>query len=198
MRIRSLLMRILILLAVAMLSGCSGNESADSTRQEDYGNRRGGQPSKFDMENVPGRFPSPAALTDDGQSIAPVRACVSISGPNVAASLSVVDCGSKEHTYTVVQRVITPDQCGDADRPFYGTKPGTGEWTACLDLAWDSEYCINIMNPDVTKVSCDDHNAQNRYRAVKIIPNSVTTRACPDNGYAHPLRRFTVCTQRVA
>lgn len=194
----SLLMRVWILLAVAMLSGCAGGTSSDNARRVDHGEQHGQESARPNLDSVPGQFPSPSALTNDGQSIAPVRACVNVSGPNVAASLTVVDCGSREHTYTVVQRVVTPDQCGDADRPFYGTKPAGGEWTACLDLAWDNEYCINIRNPDVTKVLCDDPSAENKYRAVKVIPNSFTTRGCAENGYAHPVRRFTICTERVS
>ncbi|MGV0586818.1 hypothetical protein ABQE45_24055 [Mycobacteroides chelonae] len=120
--------------------------------------------------------------------------CVNLSGEPVNASLAVVDCGSDRHTYRVVQRVNIPQECGDTDRSFYHNSKTTGQYTACLDLAWDKSSCINLGQP-VAKVACTDTNASQRIRPMKVILNTTSLGGCPSGGYKHPQRRFTVCTE---
>jgi hypothetical protein len=174
----------IILGAITLLaSGCSqGHEETPSRK------------STPDFGNIPGQFPVPATLTENGSQTAPVGACVNVSGPPRDATLTIVGCGTRENTYRVIRRVVTPDQCQDADRPFYSNTSNDGEWTACLDLAWDNNYCINISK-QVTKVACDDPSAKDKYKAVKIVISTVTKRDCGEDGYAHPVRQFTICTE---
>jgi hypothetical protein len=97
-------------------------------------------------------------------------------------------------TYRVIQRVVTPDQCvADADRPFY-YRDAHAQWTACLDLNWDSTYCINL-DAVVTKVACDDPAATRKLKPISVRPDTTTVDGCPHTGYPHPVRRFTICTE---
>lgn len=153
------------------------------------------QQDSTDFSSIPGQFPSPASLTANGEREAPVGGCVNLSGPGVNAVLTLVDCGSGQYTYRIVQRVNRSRECGDADRSYYRNSKNTGQYTACLDLAWDKGACLNLGNP-VTKVACDDLKAPEKYKPIKVVVNTSTVDACPNGGYAHPQRRFTVCTQR--
>lgn len=147
-----------------------------------------------DFANIPGQFPTPPTLTNIGQAEAPVGACVNLSGPAVKAVLTIVDCGSMQNTYRVVQRVNTPKECSDTDRPYYHNSSAAGQFTACLDLAWDSSSCISLGQP-VTKVACSDTAAPNRIKPVKVLLDTTGLDGCPNGGYKHPQRRFTVCTE---
>lgn len=184
---------LLVLLTASVLgsAGCAGSDEPSATtpskaRQE-----------STDFSTIPGQFPAPASLTANGQAEAPVGGCVNLSGPLVNASLTVVDCGSPQHTYRIVQRVNTPNECGDVDRAVYNNSKATGQYTACLDLAWDASSCISLGQP-VAKVACDDTAAQKRIKPVKVILDTTTLEGCVDGGYKHPQRRFTVCTQALS
>lgn len=153
------------------------------------------QQDSTDFSSIPGQFPSPASLTANGEREAPVGGCVNLSGPAVNAVLTIVDCGSQQYTYRIVQRVNRSRECGDADHSYYRNSKESGQYTACLDLAWDKGACLNLGRP-VTKVSCDDPSAREKYKPIKVVVNTTVVDACPNGGYAHPQRRFTVCTQR--
>lgn len=144
--------------------------------------------------DLPGQFPQPATLTDSGSADAPVGGCVNVAGSSTRASLTVADCASPMATYRVIQRVLTPDQCvADADRPFY-YRDSQAQWTACLDLNWDSTYCINLDSV-VTKVACDDPAATHKLKPISVQPDTTTLDGCPHTGYPHPARHFTICTE---
>lgn len=147
-----------------------------------------------EFTNIPGQFPTPGSLTANGQAEAPVGGCVNLGGELVNASLTVVDCGSMQNTYRIIKRVNVPQECGDTDRSYYHNSKATGQYTACLDLAWDSSSCIGLGQP-VTKVACTDTAVPNRVKPVKVILNTTSLDGCPDGGYKHPQRRFTVCTE---
>ncbi len=147
--------------------------------------------SSFDQ--IEGEYPARVPGVPGAQS-APVGACVSLVGPQTNPSLKVVDCGSPENGYRVIQRVSTPDQCvQDADQRFY-TNPEEGQWTACLDYAWSGKDCLSIGDMTAVRTACDG-TAPHREMPVRLVVNTTTTADCPDGGFAHPVRRFTVCTQ---
>ncbi|WP_155939140.1 MULTISPECIES: hypothetical protein [unclassified Mycobacteroides] len=133
-------------------------------------------------------------MTANGQAEAPVGGCVNLDGELVNSSLTIVDCGSTKNTYRVIKRVNVPQECGDTDRSFYHNSKATGQYTACLDLAWDSSLCIGLGQP-VTKVACADTAVPKRIKSVKVIMNTTSLDGCPGGGYQHPQRRFTVCTE---
>lgn len=150
---------------------------------------------QIDYAHISGRYPQPATTTTAGQSLAPVEGCVNVEGADEQTHLTVVDCAAP-HAYIVVQRVTRPSECvADADR-FLHMKTGDQEWTACLDLAWDAARCISL-GLLVTSVDCDNTTAINRYKPVNLLLNAVDVAGCPNGGYRHPVRRFTICTQLV-
>ncbi|AWG57203.1 hypothetical protein D2E51_04350 [Mycobacteroides abscessus] len=152
--------------------------------------------TSVDFSNIHGQYPQPATLTDQGQEFAPVGGCVDLGGPQVRATISVVDCGSSRSTYRVVQRVNMPNECiGDSDRRLYQNSKAEGQWTACLDLNWDSTSCISIGAEVVKKVGCDDKGTSRKFKPVKVIHGSTALDGCRSGGYTHPIRRFTICTQ---
>ncbi|WP_109559279.1 LppU/SCO3897 family protein [Mycobacteroides saopaulense] len=171
---------------VLAVAGCAGPTETPSSSP--------GHRESTDFANIPGQFPTPGSLTANGQVQAPVGGCVNVSGPLVNASLTVVDCGSDKHTYRVVQRVNIPQECGDADHSVYANSAATGQYTACLDLAWEASSCISLGQP-VTKVACTEANAPKRIKPLKIILDTTTLDGCAEGGYKHPQRRFTICTE---
>lgn len=180
---------------VAILtSGCSSTAPAGETTTTNGPTK----PSEeLNLTDIPGQFPQPPTLTDAGESLAPVHSCVNVGGSANHAELTIVDCGSSKHTYWVVRRVVTPDQCRDTDRPFYNNTVEGGEWTACLDLAWDNSHCMDIRKFDVFKVDCNAESKHRKLKPIKIITDTVTTTDCPGIGFPHPVRRFTICAEIV-
>lgn len=173
----------LVLCVIGVVAaGCAGETSEPSSVES--GN----------FSEIPGQFPTPAVLTANGQAEAPVGGCVNLSGPLVNASLKVVDCGSEQHTYRIIRRVNVPRECGDTDRSVYSNSRATGQYTACLDLAWDASSCLSLGVP-VTKVACSDVSAPKKIKPLKVILDTITLEGCADGGYVHQQRRFTVCTQ---
>ncbi len=151
-------------------------------------------PSPGAFKEISGQFPQPATLTDSGAADAPVGGCVQVSGTPTRAVLNVAACTSPHATYRVIQRVRTPEQCvTDKDHPVY-YHDENAQWTACLDLNWDSTYCINLGQV-VSKVACDDPNAHNKIKPSHLLTDTTTVEGCPQGGYAHPTRRFTICTE---
>ncbi|SKZ39338.1 Putative liporotein LppU [Mycobacteroides abscessus subsp. massiliense] len=185
-----------ILIAACALAFTAGCEQSASPPVSTIAATAATSPStSTDFANIPGQFPSPATLTPNGQSEAPVGGCVNVSGTPSHAELTLVDCGSAQHTYRIVRRVNTPRECGDADRPYYYNSKATGQFTACLDLAWDRQSCLSIADPDVKRVSCTDSNASNKIKPVNVLLHTTTLDNCPHGGYPHPLRGFTICTE---
>lgn len=179
---------VVVLMIIA--SGCATNRGNPATGVE-----LTQMPNRADFSMIAGQFPIPATTTRRGEKDAPVRACVNIAGTPARADLALVDCSSDLATYRVIQRVRTPSECiADADRPFYFSD-GRDEWTACLDLNWDNARCISIDGV-VSRVACDEPNLHNIIRPTELILNTATVDGCADGGYAHPIRRFTVCTQQ--
>lgn len=148
----------------------------------------------LDFAHIPGQMPAqPPGVP--GAAVAPVGACVSLTGRSTSASLKIVDCESPSNGYTVVQRVATPEQCvRDVDQKFYMNLE-EGQFTACLDYAWGPDDCLSIAKLTASRAACDDKSIANREKPVGVILNSVSARDCPSGGFPHPERRFTICTE---
>lgn len=109
--------------------------------------------------------------------------------------MKIVDCGSPTNGYKVVQRVATPEQCArDVDQKFY-MNLDEGQFTACLDYAWEPNDCLSIGKLTAVRAACDDKTIANREKPVGIILDSTSADDCPSGGFPHPQRRFTICTQ---
>ncbi len=146
------------------------------------------------LNSIPGRMPG-GTENPVGRDAAPVGGCVNLSGEKINASIKTVPCGSADNNYIVIQRVNFPTDCiADADRRYYHNGK-QGEFTACLDLAWSAESCISIDSPKVLRTPCDDSSAPNRYRPLKVVLNTDNVDSCPDKGFPHAVRKFTVCTE---
>ncbi|MDR3659469.1 MAG: hypothetical protein P4L86_03470 [Mycobacterium sp.] len=147
------------------------------------------------FDQIPRQYP-PQAAGIPGAAIAPVGACVSFDGPSTNATLKVVDCGSPTNGYKVIQRVSTPDQCPkDVDQKFY-MNPAEGQFTACLDYAWSAKDCLSIGKVTAVRVACNDAGAPDRQKPLNVVLDSINASDCPETGFPHPVRRFTVCAER--
>ncbi|WP_444308616.1 LppU/SCO3897 family protein [Mycobacteroides abscessus] len=178
------------LVAILVLATCCSNhEVEDATRPQST------SPSQVNFDQIPGQFP-PQEPGIPGASIAPVGACVSFEGPSNNATLKVVDCGSPSNGHKVIQRVITPDQCpADVAQKFY-MNPDEGQFTACLDYAWNANDCLSIGKVTAVRAACDDTSKPNREKPLKVILNTTTNAGCgPTGGFPHAVRKFTVCTE---
>ncbi|WP_433993876.1 LppU/SCO3897 family protein [Mycolicibacterium porcinum] len=107
--------------------------------------------SDSDFARIPGQLPAqPPGVP--GAAMAPVGACVSLTGRSTSASLKLVDCSSPSNGYMVVQRVATPEQCvRDVDQKFYMNLE-EGQFTACLDYAWRADDCLSIAKLAASRV----------------------------------------------
>lgn len=147
-------------------------------------------------QDIPGQIPKSAIENLKGQDYAPVGACVKLSGVERKSNFSLVDCSSSDVNYRIIQRVNWPTECvKDADRIFYHNDRQGYEWVACMDLAWSPNYCLSVTPKLVKQVQCGDTTAVNRQRPIRLVTNSVTVDDCPSEGFAHPVRRFTICTE---
>ncbi|NGX06538.1 hypothetical protein UI24_04335 [Mycobacteroides franklinii] len=96
----------------------------------------------------------------------------------------------------VVQQVKTPSECvGDVDQKYYSNTEKGGEFTLCMDYYWIQGSCLSMNGYDVKRVKCDDSSKPARERPLRLALDSTSISTCPSGGYAHPVRRFVVCTE---
>ncbi|CPS05599.1 LppU/SCO3897 family protein [Mycobacteroides abscessus] len=152
--------------------------------------------SSTDFTQIMGQYPTPEQIETTKGLKASVGSCVNLSGPQGSPTLTEVECGSAENNYRVIQRVAMPSECvADADRRYYHNGV-SDEWTVCLDLAWSSNSCLSVQRDSVSRVACDDTSKPSREKPLKILfDNTTTSDNCPSGGFAHPVRKFTVCTE---
>lgn len=147
------------------------------------------------FDDIPGQIPVNSVITPAGQAAAPVGGCANISGPRADSKLEIVDCTNPAASYKIVQRVSHPTECiGDVDKQYYHGS-ADGQWAVCLDYLWKSGKCLGVTKDLTARVQCDDHKAQNVQLPTKVILNTTTTANCLTGGFAHPVRRFTICTE---
>lgn len=176
-----------ITLAVAAIAGCQDPDRPAATSTN--------APPETNFADIPGQFPKPSTTTQAGVDEAPIGTCVKVTGKPWEAGMHRADCGGPEATHRIIQRVSTPDECvSDIDRRFY-QNTAAGEWTACLDIYWPAQDCLSITDAGTRRISCDDQSAPTRVRATKLVLNTGTSDMCPESGYEHPERRFTICTE---
>ncbi|SHS48618.1 Uncharacterised protein [Mycobacteroides abscessus subsp. abscessus] len=178
-----------ITLVVAVVTGCQ-----DSNRPA-TASTNAAPPAGTNFASIPGEFASPAATTQAGAEEAPIGACVKVTGKPWEAGMRAADCGGPDATHRIIQRVTTPDECvSDIDRRFY-QNTAAGEWTACLDIYWAFTDCLSVTDDGTHRVSCADQSAPTRVRATKVVLDTSTADMCPEGGYDHPERKFTICTE---
>ncbi|WP_420872459.1 LppU/SCO3897 family protein [Mycobacteroides salmoniphilum] len=178
----------LAVVALAVVAGCSTENVPHEKKQTE---------TKVQFNEISGQFPSRDKEVPAGSENAPVGACASLSGKTSAATFKLTDCDNPDSNYRIIQRVATPNDCvKDADRRYYNLGDDGTEWTACMDLAWRADSCLSVQKVAVRRVSCNDTTAENRQKPVRVISNVETVNDCQSGvGFAHPVRRFTICTE---
>ncbi|WP_338887509.1 LppU family putative lipoprotein [Rhodococcus sovatensis] len=122
--------------------------------------------------------------------------CILASGTLDDAAALPAPCGTPASNYRVIGKAPTNAECvSDADSYYYEELAIGGEQGAlCLDVDWVIGECMDISGDIAQRVPCDGGTAP-RERATEIVLDAVDADSCPDGGYAHPERKFTVCTE---
>lgn len=122
--------------------------------------------------------------------------CILASGTLDDAAAMPAPCGSAASNYRVIGKAPTNAECvSDADSYYYEELMIGGEQGAlCLDVDWVIGECMDISGDVAQRVPCDGGVAP-REKAIEIIEDTADADSCPEGGYAHPERRFTVCTE---
>ncbi|WP_458573352.1 LppU/SCO3897 family protein [Mycobacteroides abscessus] len=116
--------------------------------------------------------------------------CVNLDQVLGRTQLNKVQCGDSS-AFRVIQIVSTVEQCvNDADLTYYSA---TKRYAACLDYDWSPDRCLLIeQGQPVRKVDCATPRSE---RVELIVMSTDNTLNCSQGGFAHPTRRFTVCTE---
>lgn len=110
--------------------------------------------------------------------------------------LSKAECGAPDDSYIVIQQVHNKDQCvADADYKFWSTTADGHEYAVCMDYHWIRDTCLSITKRDSHRVSCNDASQPGREKPVRLVTDTTSLDRCPDGGFAHPVRKFSVCTE---
>ncbi len=178
-----------------LIASCSSEVNLDSRTSSTTASA--GSSSKtpdVDFSDIAGQFPQTPDI-----SAPDVRRgdCVALTGSAARSSLNVVECGSAENNYRVVQIARKPWECvNDADQHYYKNKDGS-EFSLCLDYAWGSKDCLLMSDHSVTRSKCE-HNAAGRVeRPLTVVEDASSVTVCPTGGYPHPTRRFVVCAESI-
>ncbi|MGB3372213.1 MAG: hypothetical protein WBA81_16450 [Rhodococcus sp. (in: high G+C Gram-positive bacteria)] len=122
--------------------------------------------------------------------------CILASGTLDDAAALPAPCGTPASNYRVIGKAPTNAECvSDADTYYYEELVIGGEQGAlCLDVDWVIGDCMDVSGEMAQRVPCEGGTAA-RERATEIVLDAVDADSCPDGGYAHPERKFTVCTE---
>lgn len=122
--------------------------------------------------------------------------CILASGTLDDAAAMPAPCGSAASNYRVIGKAPTNAECvSDADSYYYEELMIGGEQGAlCLDVDWVIGDCMDISGDVAQRISCADGTVP-REKATEIVVDVVDADSCSEGGYAHPERRFTVCTE---
>jgi hypothetical protein len=125
--------------------------------------------------------------------------CVALSGPDrQQASVRAVPCEGPDAAYRIIQVARSAGECvGDADQRYYPSASSSSEQFAlCLDFNWSTFSCIKMPEPQgwlSQRVGCEAPTNSERPEVVLVDVESANL--CPHGGWAHPVRKFTVCTK---
>ncbi|SHT25625.1 MULTISPECIES: LppU/SCO3897 family protein [Mycobacteroides] len=149
--------------------------------------------SSTNFSKIPGQFPPNTISVNPDY---PATTCVKLDASRTHSTVAVAGCGSPENNFIVVQQVKTPSECvGDVDQKYYSNTEKGGEFTLCMDYYWIQGSCLSMNGYDVKRVKCDDSSKPARERPLRLALDSTSISTCPSGGYAHPVRRFVVCTE---
>ncbi|MFG1796186.1 hypothetical protein [Nocardia sp. NPDC049149] len=159
----------------------------------------GNGPTWDTQQAMPATFD--AATLSAAQKIDRTPAISGIAAPGDCVALSSTEgnspratttgCADSAAGYRVIAVVDQPEQCPkDIDQRYFSANE-TGAAALCLDYNWTSSKCLKIDAGGATAAPCDTQGAQ---RPSAVITDATTTTMCPNGGYTHTARRYTVCT----
>ncbi|TDZ93524.1 hypothetical protein [Mycobacteroides salmoniphilum] len=136
---------------------------------------------------IPNEFP---IVTEDAGAELKQRDCVNLDQELGKTRLNKVQCGDTS-AFRVIQVVSIKEQCvDDADLTYSSV---TKRYVACLDYDWSADRCLMVkQGRPVRKVDCATPDSE---RVEAIVISTDNTLNCSQGGFAHPVRRFTVCTE---
>lgn len=109
-----------------------------------------------------------------------------------------VRCDGPDAAYRIIQVVRSAGDCvGDADQRYYPPAGASPEnFVLCLDYNWSAFSCIKMPEPQgwlSQRIDCDAPTSSERPEILLLDVDSANL--CPHGGWAHPVRKFTVCTR---
>ncbi|WP_131807102.1 hypothetical protein [Mycobacteroides abscessus] len=175
-----------VLAAIVLVWGLAASCTSDDQPRAD----RNQISTEFDK--IPGQLVGTNELTGT---------CVQLSGEAVSSpEVKKVSCESREANYRVIQVADKPSACvADADQRYFSKDVDTAI-TLCLDYNWSSSYCFKMKNKAVwyaTRASCDDASAFPIEKPWFVVLDTTRLSQCPDGGWRHTTRKFTVCTKTI-
>lgn len=180
----------------AMLVGCGGPTTTKESSSADHS--QSGSELYGDYDNIPGQVIS---AKDQGvlEGAPKLRECVEVKGSSPTAELLVHPCDSERAVLRVYQLVAWPATCTpDADQKYFrGLRDGKRGWTACLDVNWQPNRCVEITQDHATPCSRDANDRQ--WTLQRVVSRKASSTLCSnaEGAKLHPDRNFTVCTLRV-
>ncbi|MGL4306154.1 MAG: LppU/SCO3897 family protein [Mycobacteriaceae bacterium] len=146
------------------------------------------------LASIHGQLVTATDLQPDVRASAPeIGSCASVTGPLTSIVFTRLPCDDAEASHRVVQVVRDPSSCvADVDQKYY-TNTSSGEWSACLDYNWTTSRCIDRTGDNAATINCDE-STKDHYRPTKVIVGDGTGSKCQDGGFAHKVRKFSICT----
>lgn len=150
-------------------------------------------PAAFNEATLTAAQKIDSASRGSGTTIAGPGDCVTLSasGGNNGPQAMKSACNDSNAVYRVIAVADQPEECPkDTDQRYFSASDA-GAAALCLDYNWTSGKCLKIEDHAVSSVPCGTTGAQ---RPKTVITGVTTTDMCPNGGYAHTARRYTVCT----
>ncbi|AMT70530.1 LppU/SCO3897 family protein [Mycobacteroides immunogenum] len=123
--------------------------------------------------------------------------CIALSGPaKNDVTIQKVDCSAKDATYRIFQLTRQSHECAsDSDQEYAPKKTDEGDLFLCLDYNWSRDLCIFPGAATGRWHAVRDVCGPGGERPVKVLYGVANAQDCKAGGFAHPVRKFTVCTE---
>ena len=146
-----------------------------------------------DFSAIKGQFPGNTVTINPDF---PAHSCAHLYTTEKSWKLTKTECGAPDNNYIVIQQTRNRDECvADADYKFWSTTADGHEYAVCMDYHWIRDTCLSITTRVSHRARCDDATQPGREKPVRLALDTTSLSRCPDGGFAHPVRKFTVCTE---
>lgn len=123
--------------------------------------------------------------------------CLRFGGTPDQPEVQVVDCGSEQSSFKIVERVDNSEDCPADVDSYFSMTSGDKTTTVCMDVDWVVGECMAIdqdADADPVRVNCYDSDVDDKQRAAEILEGVADVDQCRSGiGYAYDERNFTVC-----